>query len=117
MESKEIIAVWFEKWKQGDYLNLPLTPDFSHTSPFGTISGKDTYLDLIRSNEDKFLGYTFDILDTIYREKGGCVRYRAVQGDFELDVSEWYYLEGDLIKEIVSYYHIGEIQEERKLKE
>lgn len=47
-----------------------------------------------------------------------CVRYTARQGeDFSLDVSEWYYFENDLIREIYAFYHIGEIREERKLND
>jgi len=45
------------------------------------------------------------------------VRYTARQGkDFKLDVSEWYYRENDLIREIIAYYHIGEVREERKIE-
>ena len=38
------------------------------------------------------------------------------QGDFRLEVNEWFYNENDLIREIVVYYHIEEVGEERKLK-
>ena len=115
--SERIISDWFEKWGKGDYKNLPLKDTFTHTSPFGSIKGKQNYLELVANNEEKFLGYSFDIHDAIYAEGHGCVRYTAIQGDFKLDVSEWYYLDGDLIKEIVSYYHIGEIREDRQLSE
>ena len=50
-----------------------------------------------------------------YFENKACVRYKAIQGDFSLDVSEWYYIKNDLIEEIIAYYHIGEIRDERKL--
>ena len=117
MKSEEIIKDWFAKWELGDVINLPLAEDFRHTSPFGTIEGKKEYLDLVHANKDKFLGYTFEIIDEIYEPTKGCIRYRSVQGDFSLDVSEWHYLENSLIKEIVAYYHIGEIREERKLEQ
>jgi len=113
---KALIEKWFKLWYEGNYENLPLAEDFSHTSPFGTIEGKETYLDLVRENEDKFLGYTFTIHDSLFGEDSACVRYTGSQGEeFSLDVSEWYYAEKGLIKSIVSYYHIGEIREERQL--
>ena len=116
MDSEAIVKDWFQKWQRGDYLNLPVAETFKHTSPFGTIDGRKEYLDLIRNNEDKFLGYSFDIHDGLYESERACVRYTARQGKhFTLDVSEWYYLKEDLIEEIVSYYHIGEIRQERKL--
>ena len=114
MNIQTLVQNWFDRWAEGDYLNLPISENFKHTSPFGTIDGKEAYLDLVKTNEDKFLGYRFDIHDAIYGEGHACVRYTAVQGDFRLDVSEWHYGD-DLIEEIVSYYHIGEIREERQL--
>ncbi len=118
MKSKELIEKWFALWKSGDFENLPITDDFRHTSPFGTISGKAAYLELVRKNKDKFLGYVFDLHDGLYDDDRACVRYTGRQGDdFSLDVSEWYYLNDGLIQEIVAYYHIGEIREDRVLNE
>ncbi|MFD2166767.1 nuclear transport factor 2 family protein [Thalassotalea euphylliae] len=115
MHIQQLINEWFHKWETGDYTNLPITEDFIHESPFGEISGKKTYLALVQSNEDKFLGYTFSIIDAITCGEKACVRYVAKQDDFELNVSEWYYAKNDKIQKIVAYYHIGDIQTSRQL--
>ena len=115
MNSKSLVKKWFDKWLEGDFHNLPVSENFQHTSPFGIISGKKNYVNLVESNKDKFLGYRFDIQDEIYDEKKACVRYRAIQRDFTLDVSEWYYFKNNLIEQIYAYYHIGVIREDRKL--
>ncbi|WP_036381465.1 nuclear transport factor 2 family protein [Muricauda sp. MAR_2010_75] len=117
MNSKELISDWFRKWETGDFYNLPVTDNFKHTSPFGTINGKKAYLNLVEQNRDKFLGYQFKLHDALYGNNNACVRYTGTQGDFSLEVSEWYYMKGGLIKEIVAYYHIGEIAEDRKLSQ
>lgn len=118
MTAKELVKKWFDKWAEGDFLDLPITDNFKHTSPYGTVDGKKAYIDLVAANKDKFLGYRFEIHDEIYNGNRGCVRYTAIQGDFNLDVSEWHYVKGDLIEEIVAYYNIeGEISEERKLEQ
>ena len=117
MSAEKLIKEWFNKWEEGDFLNLPLADNFIHTSPFGTIEGKENYLNLVKENKDKFLGYRFKIIDEIYEDFKGCIRYTASQNDFKLDVSEWHYVENNLIKKIIAYYHIGEIQEERKLSQ
>ncbi len=116
MYIKDLIHEWFDTWEQGDFLSLPVSDDFTHTSPFGKIEGKAEYIKLVESNKDKFLGYKFVIHDTLYSTDHVCVRYTAVQGDFKLDVSEWYYIKDQLIQEIIAYYHVGEILEERKLQ-
>jgi len=114
---KELVKLWFSKWDEGDFYHLPITETFKHTSPFGTIDGRQAYIDLVQGNKDKFLGYSFVIHDEIYEKDRACVRYTARQGqDFKLDVCEWYYRDNDLIREIVAYYHIGEVREERKIE-
>ncbi len=115
--TESLVKEWFDKWEKGDFLDLPISDDFKHTSPFGTIDGKKAYIDLVKKNQDKFLGYAFEIKSGIYENDKACVRYTAKQGkDFELNVSEWYYIKDNLIYEIISYYHIGEIRKERELK-
>lgn len=114
---KSLVNNWFEKWRTGDFLNLPISDDFQHTSPFGTIEGKQAYMDVVETNKVKFLGYEFIIHDAMYLEDKACVRYTAIQGDFKLDVSEWYYPKGDKIEKIIAYYHIGEIKEERQIED
>ena len=116
MTLQQLVKDWFSKWDEGDFMNLPVAERFKHTSPFGTIDGKEAYLDLVQANKDKFLGYRFELHDEIYEKDRACVRYTATQGDFRLDVSEWYYPEDGLIGEIIAYYHIGEIRDERKLE-
>ena len=116
MNAQELISLWFSKWESGDFLSLPVTDNFSHTSPFGTIDGKDAYLKLVKANKEKFLNHRFVIHDALYEKDKACVRYTAIQSDFELDVSEWYYLKNGLIDKITAYYHIGEIRDDRQLK-
>ena len=115
MDIKSLIHTWFDLWEKGDFLNLPISQNFQHTSPFGTISGKEAYITLVENNKDKFLGYQFDIKEHLFDTTKACVRYQANKNDFSLDVSEWYYIKDNLITEIIAHYHIGDIREDRKL--
>ena len=117
MEIKDLVKKWFQLWESRDFNALPIAANFKHTSPFGTIDGKKTYLELVEANKDKFLGHRFELHDALYGETKACVRYTTTQDDFSMDVSEWYYVKDNLISEIIAYYHIGEIREERKLSE
>jgi len=115
---EQLVQEWFAKWESGNYKTLPISDDFSHTSPFGTIEGKSTYLELVEANTDKFLGQKFEIHDALFDVDKACVCYTARQGEnFRLDVSEWYYQKGNEIQKIIAYYHIGEIRDKRKLKD
>ena len=117
MHTERIVKRWFQAWELGDYLDLPITEEFKHTSPYGVIEGNQVYLDLVEANKDKFLNHRFVIHDIICQDNVASVRYTAIQEDFQLEVSEWHWIEGDLIKEIVAYYNIpGEVREDRKLE-
>lgn len=116
MNTKASVKSWFDKWEEGDFINLPISDIFTHTSPFGIIEGKEAYLHVVNENRDKFLGYKFEIQDEIYLDNKACVRYKASQNDFDLEVSEWYYIQDNLIDRIIAHYHIGEIKNDRKLK-
>ena len=116
MKAKDLVLKWFELWESGNFRDLPLSENFKHTSPYGTIQGKKAYLDLVEDNREKFLEHSFEIHDLIDYEKKCCIRYTAHQGSFKLEVSEWHYIENDLINEVVAYYNIqGGIDEERKI--
>jgi len=118
MDLKELVKKWFDHWEKGDFHNLPISDNFKHTSPYGTIDGKKDYISLVETNRDKFLGHRFEIHDALYDIDKACVRYTATQGEFSLDVSEWHYAKDGLIEKIEAYYNIeGEISEERKLSE
>lgn len=116
MTSRKIVDLWLQLWEEGRYAELPITDDFTHTSPFGNIEGKEEYLTLVEKNSEKLLGHRFEIHDKLYAEDRSCVRYTAIQGDFELEVSEWHYFRDGLIKSVVAYYHIGEIKADRQLE-
>ena len=117
MTSKELVKKWFSIWENGDFRNIPVSDNFKHTSPYGTIESKKSYLELVAANEDKFLGNQFEILDEIFETDRACVRYIVSKGDFSMAVSEWHFIKDGCIEEIVAYYNIeGAINEDRKLK-
>lgn len=116
MPLQQLVKKWFKAWEEGDYRNIPVEDTFRHTSPYGTIEGKATYLKLVESNKDKFLGNQIVMRDEMYDERKACVRYTITNKDFTMEVSEWFFMGKNLIQEIVAYYNIeGEIVESRKL--
>jgi len=116
MNSNGLVKEWIDKWESGDYLNLPLAKEFTHTSPYGVIEGREAYLDLVRQNEDKFLPVRFEIHESLYGDGVAAVRCTVHQAEgFSLDASEWYYFKNGLILNVISYYHMGDIREDKRL--
>lgn len=109
MDLKELVNEWFTKWESGDFPNIPIEEDFQHISPFGTIDGKKAYLDMVEANRDAFLGGKFKRHDEIYSGDRACVRYTMHSGSNEMEVSEWFFMGDQKIRQIVSYYNVGKV--------
>ncbi|MEX0290200.1 MAG: nuclear transport factor 2 family protein [Flavobacteriaceae bacterium] len=104
-----VVAKWFSCWESGKVEELPITDDFSHTSPFGTITPKEKYMDIVNKNKADFLGNTLTVTKQIQEGNNVCVQFEQHNKNtgLEMTVCEWYVFEGDLIKEIRSFYNIG----------
>ena len=110
--SKHIIEQWFSAWETGNFKEIPVTEDFTHTSPYGTIKGKQAYLELVANHTDKFLGHEFSIHDILCESQQACARYTAKKENFQLEVSEWYFFNNNLIETIIAYYNIPNSNQE-----
>ena len=118
MNPKALSDAWFDAWNSGNYKAIPVSDDFRHTSPYGTIEGRRTYLEIVESNKDKFLGNEIQIHDQVVEGNRCVVRYTIKNPAYEMEVTEWMYCRGNQIREIISYYNIeGEISESRELND
>ena len=104
-----VVAKWISCWQTGTVEELPISEDFSHTSPFGTIAPKDKYMDIVYKNKDDFIGNKLKVTRQIQEGNNVCVQFEQSnkKTGLEMSVCEWYVIEGDLIKEIRSFYNIG----------
>ena len=114
-DTKELVKKWFTLWEDGNFEDLPLEDNFNHISPYGTINTKKAYLKMVEANRSAFLGGKFIIHDEVYDAKKACVRYTMQKDSFEMEVSEWIYIGIEKIKEIVSYYNVGNVSYEKNL--
>ena len=53
MNSEQVVKKWFQSWENEDYLNLPITEDFKHTSPFDTFTTKKVYIKMVEEIDHK----------------------------------------------------------------
>ena len=102
--NRKIIDAWFEAFRTKDISKLKLAEDFVHTSPFGAIRGRQTYIDLIQENAEAFFGPTIKVLDVIEGGDKFAVRYLVDQNS----ACDCIYVENGQISKIHSYYHVGE---------
>ncbi|NMH60335.1 nuclear transport factor 2 family protein [Alteromonas ponticola] len=107
-----VINKWLTCWETGDIDALPIVDSFCHTSPFGTIKGKQRYLEIVAKNKSDFLGNTLTVINQITEANQVCVQFEQKNANtgLEMVVCEWYTLQGDQIKAIRSFYNVGDAQ-------
>ena len=101
--SENMAAAWFRAFENKDLSTLALADDFVHSSPYGDIEGRQTYLDLVNTNKEAFFSPVIEILDIIDGGDSYAVRY-LVNGNPACDCI---YVRGGEIAHIHSYYHVG----------
>jgi hypothetical protein len=110
--SAELAAGWIEAWVRMDmdWLRERLAPDFTHTSPFGRLSGRDAYLATVEPMARKSV-MELEVREVIASGSRAAVWFvnRTPNGDVE--TCDWVRVEDDTIKEIRSFYDSAPIRE------
>ena len=101
-----LAVAWLDVFHNQDISQLEriLADDFVHTSPFGEIQGKQTYLDVVRQNAEAFFSKKIEIRDVIEDDAKSAIRY--VVG--EMEACDCVYIRNDQISKICAYYHFGD---------
>jgi hypothetical protein len=104
--SNSPVDAWFGAFRERDISELErnLAEDFMHSSPYGEVVGRKTYIDLVRSNEEAFFSPVIEIVDVLECGEKFAARY-LVNGNPACDCI---YVHHGQITKIYSYYHLGE---------
>lgn len=102
--SRKLVDAWFGAFRAKDLSGLELAEDFVHSSPFGEVRGRDSYLEMVRENPDIFFTKTIDIVDVFDCGDKLAVRYQVDQ----TSACEFIYVRNGKIARIDAYYHFGE---------
>jgi len=98
-----VIDEWFGAFRERNIDSAPLAEDFTHTSPFGIVAGRQAYLDTVAANAAAFYGPDLEIVDTVESADVSVVRY-LMDGT---PATDWVYSRDGEITAIYSYYHLG----------
>ncbi len=47
-EAERLARAWIDGWNAGKPDQIPLAAEFVHSSPFGTVAGRDKYLEWVK---------------------------------------------------------------------
>lgn len=110
--SAELAVGWIEAWIRMDmaWLRERLAPDFVHTSPFGRLEGRDSYLATVEPMARKSVRELV-IRDVVASGDQAAVWFENRTPKGAVDSCDWVRVEGDVIQEIRSFYDSARIRE------
>lgn len=116
MEKEESAAKlamgWIEAWIRMDmeWLKERLASDFVHTSPFGRLEGRDSYLETVEPMARKSV-QQLEIRDVVATANQAAVWFENRTPAGVIPSCDWVKVEDGLIKEIQSFYDSAKVRE------
>ena len=110
--SAELATGWIEAWKRMDmdWLRRRLAPDFVHVSPFGTLEGREPYLETVEPMARKSV-VDLVVRDVVASGDRAVVRFENRTPNGVVETCDWVRVEGDRIREIRSFYDSAKVRE------
>lgn len=101
--AERLARAWIEGWNAGTPEQIPLAPDFVHTSPFGKVAGRDKYLDWVRPLAAKNVT-SLKILRTLAQGGSCAIWFEMGTPNGDVSVCDWVQTQNGLITAIDSFY-------------
>lgn len=110
-DSAETLArVWIERWNEGAPDLIPLAENFAHTSPFGRVEGRQTYLDWVKPLAARNVTQ-LRVLRTLSSSNQATIHFEMQTPKGLIQVCDWVVVEDGQITEIHSFYDATELRE------
>ena len=107
--AEELALAWIDLWNKGEPDQIPLTEDFVHTSPYGRVEGRKTYLEWVKPLARQNVT-SLNVLRTIGGSDQAVVHFEMHTPAGTIQVCDWITVEGDQIAEIHSFYDATELR-------
>ena len=110
--SAELARGWIEAWTRMDvqWLRERLAPDFVHTSPFGRLEGRESYLETVEPMARKSV-QELDIKQIIATGDQAAVWFENRTASGVVPSCDWIRTRDGLITEIQSFYDSEKVRE------
>jgi len=110
--SAELAVGWIEAWVRMDlaWLRQHLAPDFVHVSPFGRFDDRDSYLAAVEPMARKSV-MALTVRDVIASGHQAAIWFENRTPRGTVDSCDWVRVDGDVIKEVRSFYDSARIRE------
>ncbi len=86
--AEKLARVWIEGWIAGKPDDIPLAKNFSHSSPFSTVSGREKYLEWVKPLAAKNVA-SLKILKTLGGEDEAVIWFEMMTPNGVMQCCDW----------------------------
>lgn len=104
-----LARIWIDSWNQGTPEKIPLSEDFTHTSPFGVVSGRKAYLEWVTPMAQTDV-IELRILRVLSDGDQATIHFEMRTPVGPIEACDWLRVEGSVIKEVHSFYDATELR-------
>jgi hypothetical protein len=101
--AEKLARIWIEGWIAGKPDDIPLAENFTHSSPFGTVSGREKYLEWVKPLADKNVA-ALKILKTVGEEDEAAMWFEMKTPNSVVQCCDWVQTKDGRIVAINSFY-------------
>lgn len=108
-EAERLARASIDGWNAGKPDDIPLASDFVHASPFGTVKGREQYLDWVRPLSAKNVT-SLKIVRTVTEDGECAIWFEMGTPNGVVQCCDWVRTQNDLIVAITSFYDATDLR-------
>ena len=101
--AEQLARVWIDRWNKGKPDQIPLAPEFTHSSPFGVVSGRDKYLEWVKPLAAKNVT-SLNVLKTLGDGNEAVIWFEMMTPNGLVQCCDWVQAKDEEIVAITSFY-------------
>lgn len=108
-EAEMLARAWIEGWIAGTPDEIPLVADFTHSSPFGVVKGREKYLEWVKPLSAKNVT-SLKIVKTLGREDEAAIWFEMMTPKGLVLCCDWVHTKNSKIVSIQSFYDATDLR-------
>ena len=102
-DAERLARAWIEGWDAGKPDDIPLAPDFTHTSPFGAVKGREKYLEWVKPLAAKNVT-SLKIVKTLSTADEAAIWFEMITPNGLVPCCDWVQTHNGRIVAVTSFY-------------
>ena len=108
-EAERLARAWIDGWNAGTPEDIPLASEFEHSSPFGTVKGRDKYLEWVRPLAAKNVT-SLKIIRTLAGDGECAIWFEMGTPNGVVQCCDWVRTDNNQIVAITSFYDATDLR-------